>query len=55
MTRSGCKKETTPFLPGLVPAPGELLVWRDGQHFDRWQDLACTLCGRPTPMRSHSG
>ncbi|WP_225828928.1 hypothetical protein [Streptomyces naphthomycinicus] len=56
MTRKGrTKKEKPPFEPGLIPAPGELLVWRDGQHFDRWQDLPCTLCGQPTPMRSHSG
>ncbi|CAL9671288.1 hypothetical protein [Streptomyces sp. enrichment culture] len=56
MTRRGrTKKEKPPFEPGLIPAPGELLVWRDGQHFDRWQDLPCTLCGQPTPMRSHSG
>ncbi|MCQ9134585.1 hypothetical protein KMS84_27910 [Streptomyces sp. IBSBF 2807] len=56
MTRTGrTKKEKAPFEPGLIPAPGELLVWRDSQHFDRWQDLDCELCGRPTPMRSHSG
>nr|WP_217236840.1 hypothetical protein [Streptomyces sp. AC555_RSS877] len=39
--------------PGLVPAPGCLLDWRDGRHFDRWQDLPCVLCTQPTPMRSH--
>ncbi|KFG06947.1 MULTISPECIES: hypothetical protein [Streptomyces] len=56
MTRKGrTKKEKPPFEPGLIPAPGELLVWRDGQHFDRWQDLPCELCDQPTPMRSHSG
>src|SRR5690606_33086894 len=39
VTRKGrTKKEKPPFEPGLIPAPGELLVWRDGQHFDRWQD-----------------
>ncbi|MDX3528233.1 hypothetical protein P1P75_17755 [Streptomyces sp. ID05-39B] len=55
MTRTGRKNEKPPFEPGLIPPPGELLVWRDNQHFDRWQDLPCTLCGQPTPMRSHSG
>ncbi len=56
MTRLGrTKKEKPPFEPGLIPAPGELLVWRDGQHFDRWQDLPCELCDKPTPMRSHFG
>ncbi|MFJ6493522.1 hypothetical protein [Streptomyces californicus] len=44
-----------PIEPGLIPAPGDLLDWRDGSHFDRWQDHPCTLCGRPTPMRSHTG
>ncbi|WAU82491.1 hypothetical protein O1Q96_23750 [Streptomyces sp. Qhu-G9] len=39
--------------PGLIPAPGDLLDWRDGRHFDRWQDLPCVLCTKPTPMRSH--
>ncbi|MEU9370513.1 hypothetical protein AB0D78_39335 [Streptomyces avermitilis] len=29
--------------PGLAPAPGGLLDWRDARHFDRWQDLACVL------------
>ncbi|MEU0034675.1 hypothetical protein [Streptomyces sp. NPDC006333] len=41
--------------PGEIPAPGTLLDWRDGRHFDRWQDLPCVLCERPTPMRSHYG
>ncbi|MEV0185850.1 hypothetical protein AB0I54_42280 [Streptomyces sp. NPDC050625] len=41
--------------PGCVPAPGGLLDWRDGRHFDRWQDLPCALCSHPTPMRSHHG
>ncbi|MDQ1033624.1 hypothetical protein QFZ75_000040 [Streptomyces sp. V3I8] len=41
--------------PGLIPAPGELLDWRDARHFERWQDLPCVLCGRDTPMRSHHG
>ncbi|MER5227122.1 hypothetical protein [Streptomyces flaveus] len=41
--------------PGLIPAPGGLLDWRDSRHFDRWQDLPCALCGRDTPMRSHHG
>ncbi|CAD5911651.1 conserved protein of unknown function [Streptomyces sp. KY75] len=41
--------------PGLIPAPGGLLDWRDGQDFDRWEDRPCALCERPTPMRSHAG
>ncbi|MET8615861.1 hypothetical protein [Streptomyces misionensis] len=56
MTRPGrTTKEKPPFEPGLIPAPGELLVWRDSQHYDRWQDRPCVLCDKPTPMRSHSG
>ncbi|MGW7620800.1 hypothetical protein ACWGLG_34185 [Streptomyces antimycoticus] len=43
------------FEPGLIPAPGGLLEWRDSQHFDRWQDRPCALCDQPTPMRSHYG
>lgn len=46
-------RKPQPFVPGLVPAPGELLVWKHHQHFDRWRDLPCVLCRRPTPMRSH--
>ncbi|MFE3685360.1 hypothetical protein ACFXPM_19215 [Streptomyces sp. NPDC059095] len=53
MTPRGKKKP--PFEPGLVPAPGACLKWRDSQHFDRWQDRPCALCDQPTPMRSHSG
>jgi hypothetical protein len=41
--------------PGLIPAPGALLDWRDNKHFDRWQDLPCVLCAKDTPMRSHYG
>ncbi|MGW3458568.1 hypothetical protein ACWDE9_02885 [Streptomyces olivaceoviridis] len=41
--------------PGLIPAPGALLEWRDSQHFDRCQDRPCVLCDKPTPMRSHYG
>ncbi|MFF3488721.1 hypothetical protein ACFYXC_36440 [Streptomyces sp. NPDC002701] len=48
-------KAAEPFEPGLVPAPGELLVWKHHEHFDRWRDLACVLCKKPTPMRSHGG
>ncbi|MET9077904.1 hypothetical protein ABZX95_38475 [Streptomyces sp. NPDC004232] len=49
------RRKTEPsFEPGLIPAPGGLLDWRDGRHFDRFQDLPCVLCGSPTPMRSHS-
>ncbi|MES5824861.1 hypothetical protein [Streptomyces sp. RG80] len=39
MTGTGRKNGKPPFEPDLIPAPGELLVWRDNQHFDRWQDL----------------
>ncbi|MCZ0204715.1 hypothetical protein OZK63_04715 [Streptomyces sp. UMAF16] len=41
--------------PGLIPAPGALLEWRDSQHFDGWQDRPCVLCDQPTPLRSHYG
>ncbi|MFI0012517.1 hypothetical protein [Streptomyces globisporus] len=41
--------------PGLIPAPGNLLDWRDASHFDRWQDRPCAPCDQPTPMRSHTG
>lgn len=54
MTRKSSKKEQ-PFEPGLIPAPGSLLDWRDARHFDRRQDCPCALCGKPTPMRSHAG
>ncbi|MCX4581402.1 MULTISPECIES: hypothetical protein [unclassified Streptomyces] len=54
--QSGAKpKRRLLFEPGLVPPPGNLLDWRDGRHFDRWQDLPCVLCEKPTPMRSHYG
>jgi len=43
------------FEPGLIPVPGRGLDWRDARHFDRWQDMPCVLCGKPTPMRSHDG
>ncbi|MEV5786736.1 hypothetical protein AB0L42_37985 [Streptomyces sp. NPDC052287] len=43
------------FEAGLIPPPGYLLDWRDNQHFDHRQDLPCTLCEQPTPMRSHYG
>ncbi|MFF0198830.1 hypothetical protein ACFYT5_38595 [Streptomyces anulatus] len=52
MTRARNRKQ--PVEPGLIPAPGELLDWRDSQHFDRWQDQPCALCRQPTPMRSHA-
>ncbi|MEV5080398.1 hypothetical protein AB0K74_16725 [Streptomyces sp. NPDC056159] len=38
---------------GTIPAPGELLDWRDSSHF-RWV-AACTLCQKPTPLRSNAG
>ncbi|WP_415940010.1 hypothetical protein [Streptomyces sp. 039-1] len=47
-------REKKPFEPGLIPPPGSLLDWRDGRHFDHWQDLPCVLCDKPTPLRSHS-
>jgi hypothetical protein len=31
-----------------------LLIWREAVHFDRFEDLPCVLCGKPTPMRSHA-
>ncbi|MFE2486132.1 hypothetical protein ACFXGR_23100 [Streptomyces mirabilis] len=31
-----------------------LLVWREALHFDRFEDLLCVLCHKPTPMRSHA-
>ncbi|MEU4032416.1 hypothetical protein [Streptomyces anulatus] len=52
MTRARNRKQ--PVEPGLIPAPGELLDWRDSQHFDQWQDQPCALCDQPTPMRSHT-
>ncbi|MFE8950101.1 hypothetical protein [Streptomyces sp. NPDC007856] len=53
MTRPRGKKPL--FEPGLMPAPGALLEWRDSQHFDRWQDRPCVLCDKPTPIRSRYG
>ncbi|MFJ7416392.1 hypothetical protein ACIQWZ_37165 [Streptomyces sp. NPDC098077] len=53
MTRTRNKKASVE--PGLIPAPGGLLDWRDASHFDRWQDHPCALCDQPTPMRSHAG
>ncbi|SCK63191.1 MULTISPECIES: hypothetical protein [unclassified Streptomyces] len=53
VTRTRNKKP--PVEPGLIPAPGNLLDWRDGSHFDRWQDHPCALCDQHTPMRSHTG
>ncbi|MFC8707308.1 hypothetical protein ACFUIV_34735 [Streptomyces anulatus] len=53
MTRARNRKQ--PDEPGLIPPPpGELLDWRDSQHFDRWQDQSCALCRQPTSMRSHA-
>ncbi|MFE7596298.1 hypothetical protein [Streptomyces sp. NPDC057494] len=31
-----------------------LLDWGDARHYDHTRNLPCCLCGRPTPMRSHS-
>ncbi|MEV7114224.1 hypothetical protein [Streptomyces anulatus] len=52
MTHTRNRKQ--PVEPDLIPAPGELLDWRDSQHFDQWQDQPCALCQQPTPMRSHT-
>ncbi|MGP3637825.1 hypothetical protein ACTU45_31595 [Streptomyces sp. 24-1644] len=52
MSRPRSKKPSVE--PGLVPAPGSLLDWRDSTHFDHWQDRPCVLCEQLTPMRSHS-
>lgn len=52
---TGRRRKRPLWEPGLIPAPGSLLDWRDARHFDRWQDLPCVLCERPTPMRSHYG
>ncbi|WP_424864032.1 hypothetical protein [Streptomyces sp. MMS24-I29] len=41
--------------PGLAPAPGGLLDWRDAQHFDHYRTAPCALCGTATPMGSHPG
>ncbi|MFH8793976.1 hypothetical protein [Streptomyces sp. NPDC017941] len=32
-----------------------LLNWNSSQHYDHTGDCPCTLCGKPTPLRSHSG
>ncbi|MER7171733.1 hypothetical protein [Streptomyces mesophilus] len=32
-----------------------LLNWNSGQHYDHTEDCACTQCGKPTPLRAHSG
>ncbi|MGW1534450.1 hypothetical protein [Streptomyces aureus] len=53
MTRRPRKKPL--WEPGEIPAPGALLDWRDGRHFESWQDRPCVLCTRATPMRSHYG
>ncbi|MFJ8648931.1 hypothetical protein ACIRNI_22765 [Streptomyces sp. NPDC093546] len=43
------------FEPGLVPARGDLLEWRDSRHCDGRQLRPCALCDKPTPLRSHYG
>ncbi|WP_299541757.1 hypothetical protein [uncultured Streptomyces sp.] len=37
----------------MNPAEQPLLDWRTGLHFRR--DAPCTLCHKPTPLRSHAG
>ncbi|MEU1041446.1 hypothetical protein [Streptomyces sp. NPDC005907] len=32
-----------------------LLNWTSSQHYDHGGDCPCTLCGKPTPLRSHAG
>ncbi|SOD67095.1 hypothetical protein SAMN06297387_12863 [Streptomyces zhaozhouensis] len=32
-----------------------LLVWRDASHYDHRGPRPCTICHRPTPLRSHRG
>ncbi|MEU5215119.1 hypothetical protein AB0G79_02830 [Streptomyces sp. NPDC020807] len=32
-----------------------LLNWNSSQHYDHSGDCACTQCGKPTPLRAHSG
>lgn len=48
-------RKTLVWEPAEIPAPGALLDWRDGRHFDHRHDRPCALCARPTPMRSHYG
>ncbi|MFJ1787286.1 hypothetical protein ACIOML_23640 [Streptomyces anulatus] len=52
MTRA--RNGKAPVESGLIPASGELLDWRDSQHFGCWLDQSCALCQQPTPMRSHA-
>ncbi|MFB7341205.1 hypothetical protein ACFCZ6_14205 [Streptomyces hydrogenans] len=39
--------------PAPVTVPVRLLDWRDPSHFGR--PAPCTLCGKTTPLRSHTG
>lgn len=32
-----------------------LLNWNSGQHYDHGDACPCTQCGKPTPLRAHSG
>lgn len=48
VTRTRNKKPAVE--PGLIPAPGNLLDWRDASHFDCWQDRPCTLCDHPDAL-----
>ncbi|QEU93986.1 hypothetical protein [Streptomyces kanamyceticus] len=32
-----------------------LLNWHSGEHFDHRGACPCTLCGKSTPLRSHTG
>ncbi|MGW3491368.1 hypothetical protein [Streptomyces sp. NPDC001054] len=53
MTRASRPKQL--WEPGLIPAPGALLDWRDARHHDARTAYPCTLCGHPTHLRSHTG
>ncbi|MFF4420496.1 hypothetical protein ACWGIU_13450 [Streptomyces sp. NPDC054840] len=33
----------------------QLLDWGDTRHYDHSGNRPCTLCGKPTPLRSHAG
>ncbi|WP_103529708.1 hypothetical protein [Streptomyces sp. SM12] len=37
-----------------MTAPATGLVWSAPGHYDHRGDKPCVLCGRPTPLRSHT-